>query len=200
MTSIDALRERGAQLGVETSYWDVAGHHHEASAATLQAIVDVLEVDVKAIAGDGAPVGVGLPSRGGGAATGEAELVGGEGTALGRLARHDVRALLARAAVFVSPARYEPFGLGILEAARSGCALVLGDVPSLREVWGEAAVFAAPDDDEAVAAALRLVAGDAELRLELAERARRRAARYTVEAMAAGYERVYEQVLSAVVA
>jgi glycosyltransferase involved in cell wall biosynthesis len=127
-------------------------------------------------------------------------VTGGEGTALGRLARHDVRALLARAAVFVSPARYEPFGLGILEAARSGCALVLGDVPSLREVWGEAAVFAAPDDDEAVAAALRLVAGDAELRLELAERARRRAARYTVEAMAAGYERVYEQVLSAVVA
>ena len=33
------------------------------------------------------------------------------------------------------PARYEPFGLSILEAALSGCALVLGDLPSLRELW-----------------------------------------------------------------
>ena len=124
----------------------------------------------------------------------------GDGTPLGRLERSEVRSLLARAAVFASPARYEPFGLGILEAARSGCALVLGDVSSLREVWGDAALFAAPDDDESLAAALRLVACDAELRLELAERARRRASRYTVEAMAAGYARVYCNALSTVAA
>jgi glycosyltransferase involved in cell wall biosynthesis len=122
----------------------------------------------------------------------------GDGTAIGRLGREEVRALLARAAVFASPVRYEPFGLGILEAARSGCALVLGDLPSLREVWGDAAVFAEPDDDKALATALRLLARDAELRRELAERARRRAARYTVEAMAAGYAAVYEHVLAAV--
>lgn len=125
-------------------------------------------------------------------------LTAGDGTARGRLGRDEVCTLLARAAVFASPARYEPFGLGILEAATSGCALVLGDLPSLREVWGEAAVFAPPGDDEALAAALRLVTGDAELRAELAERARRRAARYTVEAMASGYARVYERLLSAV--
>lgn len=124
----------------------------------------------------------------------------GDGTALGRLDRAEVRALLARAAVFASPARYEPFGLGILEAARSGCALVLGDVPSLREVWGEAAVFASPEDEDALSAALRLVTGDGELRVELGERARRRAARYTVQAMAAGYARVYDGLLAAVAA
>ncbi|HEU5362119.1 MAG TPA: glycosyltransferase family 4 protein [Gaiellaceae bacterium] len=124
----------------------------------------------------------------------------GEGTALGRLGRAEVRSLLARAAVFASPARYEPFGLGILEAARSGCALVLGDIPSLREVWGEAALFAPPEDDEALAAALGLVTCDSELRAELAVRARRRATRYTVDAMAAGYARVYDHVLSAVAA
>ena len=124
----------------------------------------------------------------------------GAGTPLGQLGPAGVRELLARAAVFASPARYEPFGLGILEAARSRCALVLGDIPSLREVWGDAAVFAPPDDDEALAAALRLVTGEDELRRELAERARRRASRYTAEAMAAGYARVYEHVLSAVAA
>jgi glycosyltransferase involved in cell wall biosynthesis len=125
-------------------------------------------------------------------------VVAGEGTALGRLPPHEVASLLARAAVFASPARYEPFGLAILEAALAGCALVLGDLPSLREVWGDAAVFAAPDDDEAIAAALRLVVCDAELREELAQRARRRAARYTPGRMADGYLDVYARVREAV--
>ncbi|HEY0414775.1 MAG TPA: glycosyltransferase [Gaiellaceae bacterium] len=124
----------------------------------------------------------------------------GAGTAIGRLDRGQVRALLARAGVFASPARYEPFGLGVLEAARSGCALVLGDLPSLREVWGGAALFAPPDDDDALASALRLVTRDEELRLELAERARRRAGLYTAERMAAGYTKVYEHALAAVAA
>jgi glycogen synthase len=122
----------------------------------------------------------------------------GEGTARGRIDREEVRALLARASVFAAPARYEPFGLGILEAALSGCALVLGDIPSLREVWGDAAVFAPPDDDDALASALALVARDRELRLELAQRARRRAARYSIERMGHGYSEIYERLLSRV--
>jgi glycogen(starch) synthase len=125
-------------------------------------------------------------------------LVAGEGTALGKLPPHEVASLLSRAAVFASPAKYEPFGLAILEAALAGCALVLGDVASLREVWGEAAVFAPPDDDAAIANALRLVACDAELRAELAVRAQRRAARYTPEHMTDGYLDVYAHVREAV--
>jgi glycosyltransferase involved in cell wall biosynthesis len=121
----------------------------------------------------------------------------GDGTVAGRLDRPGVRSLLARASVFASPALYEPFGLGILEAARSGCALVLGDIPSLREVWGDAAVFV-PPDDEALAAALRVVTRDEELRVELAERARKRAARYTVEHMAARYTAVYDRLTAGV--
>lgn len=119
----------------------------------------------------------------------------GDGTARGRLSRDEVRLLLARASVFASPALYEPFGLGALEAGLSGCALVLSDIPSFREVWGDAAFFAPPDDDDAFAAALRLLARDDEVRLELGERARRRASRYTVERMAAGYQAVYESVM-----
>ena len=45
------------------------------------------------------------------------------------------------AAIFARPARYEPFGLAILEAAQAGCALVLGDIPSLRELWADAALL-----------------------------------------------------------
>jgi glycosyltransferase involved in cell wall biosynthesis len=121
-------------------------------------------------------------------------LVAGAGTARGSLDRDEVRTLLARAAVFCSPARYEPFGLGILEAARSRCALVLGDIPSLREVWRDAALFIPPADDDALAAALRLVARDEELRVELGERASRRASCFTVERMASAYADVYASV------
>src|SRR5690625_7216151 len=55
---------------------------------------------------------------------------------------------LRQASVFVMPSRYEPFGLSVLEAALSGCALILSDIQigraSCREsVWisgGEGAV------------------------------------------------------------
>src|ERR1044071_442586 len=55
-----------------------------------------------------------------------------------------------RAAIFAAPARYEPFGLAVLEAALSGCALLLGDIPSLREILAEAALFVAPEDADKI--------------------------------------------------
>ncbi|MGZ3457048.1 MAG: glycosyltransferase family 4 protein, partial [Archangium sp.] len=60
---------------------------------------------------------------------------------LGRLPVRELAAYMGRASIYVLPARYEPFGLPALEAALAGCALVLGDIPSLREVWEGAAVF-----------------------------------------------------------
>src|SRR5690606_10065697 len=50
------------------------------------------------------------------------------------------------ASIYAHPARYEPFGLSVLEAAQAGCALVLGDIASLRELWQGAACFVSPDD------------------------------------------------------
>jgi glycogen(starch) synthase len=68
---------------------------------------------------------------------------------LGKLSEPELAQVLARAAIFALPARYEPFGLLPLEAALSGCALVLGEIPSLREVWGDAADFVPPEDHDA---------------------------------------------------
>jgi glycosyltransferase involved in cell wall biosynthesis len=48
---------------------------------------------------------------------------------------------LASAAVFASAARYEPFGLAVLEAAQAGLPLVLSDIPTFRELWNGAARF-----------------------------------------------------------
>lgn len=103
---------------------------------------------------------------------------------------------LARASIYALPARYEPFGLSALEAGLSGCALVLGDIPSLREVWGDAALFVAPDDAAAWTEALQELVSNAPLRETFARRARERAQKFTPERMAEGYLRAYRSILN----
>ena len=111
--------------------------------------------------------------------------------ARGDVAPDELARLLGRASIFCSPARYEPFGLTVLEAASAGCALVLGDIESLREVWDVAAVYAEPDDERALEAALRHLMDDGADRVAMAERAAARARLYSPERMAASYSDLY---------
>lgn len=102
---------------------------------------------------------------------------------------------LGQAAIFTLPARYEPFGYTALEAALAGCALVLGDIPNLRETWGEAALFAPPDDQEAFAAVLHGLVKDADLRREMAARARARGLQLSPEKMADSILECYKDLV-----
>jgi glycogen synthase len=129
---------------------------------------------------------------------GEAEPASVE--ALGTLPRPELENLFARAAVFAAPALYEPFGLAALEAAFAGCALVLGDLPSQREVWGDAALLVDPRDDTQLGWALRRLAESPHLRARLGQAARRRAARYGPERMADGYLEAYDRLAARVAA
>ncbi|MDQ6663020.1 MAG: glycosyltransferase family 4 protein [Acidobacteriota bacterium] len=112
-------------------------------------------------------------------------------TMLGRISSEELAGWYARASIYCLPARYEPFGLSILEAALSGCALVLGNIASLREVWGDAAIFVAPNDDEQLESALQSLIADEGWRKKMASRAVRRASRFTPKRMAAGYVEGY---------
>jgi glycosyltransferase involved in cell wall biosynthesis len=104
---------------------------------------------------------------------------------------------LGSAAIFAAPARYEPFGLGILEAAASGCALVLGDIPSLRENWDGAAMFVPSNDAGAWRTTLCcLIACDAR-RETLGAAARTRSLAFTRERMAARYAELYRELAGA---
>jgi glycogen(starch) synthase len=115
---------------------------------------------------------------------------------VGQLAPENLARRMSEAAVFVAPARYEPFGLGILEAAMSGCALVLGDIPTLRELWNEAAMFVLPDDEAALRSALETTLADRELSAALGAEARRRSLRYTAAAMGNGYMAAYTGLMA----
>ncbi|MYZ49356.1 glycosyltransferase [Rhizobiales bacterium L72] len=115
--------------------------------------------------------------------------------ALGRLAAGEVAARLSEAAIFVSPARYEPFGLAVLEAAFSGCALVLADIPTFRELWDGAARFVPADDAAGLRTALAELFEDSCAIAALAAAARRRAAHYTASRMGAGYLAAYSDLI-----
>jgi glycogen(starch) synthase len=116
---------------------------------------------------------------------------------LGQLPPADMDAWYAQASIFALPARYEPFGLAALEAALSGCALVLGDIDTLRELWDEAAVFVSPDDGDQLAATLEALAHDPHRRAALGHAARRRAANCPVARMVDAYLDAYRSVLGA---
>jgi glycosyltransferase involved in cell wall biosynthesis len=114
---------------------------------------------------------------------------------LGTLDAAAIRRRLATRPIFVSTARYEPFGLAVLEAAQAGCPLVLTDIPTFRELWDGAAVFAAPGDDVAIAHALNAISRDREQGRWLGVAAARRARRLTADRMADGMAAIAARLL-----
>jgi len=111
---------------------------------------------------------------------------------LGHLAIDELQAWLSRASIYLSPARYDPFGLLPLQAALNGAALLLSDIPSYRELWdGVACFFHSDDPDDLRWRWQRLL--DNRVQIDaLAAGARARALeRYSVERMADAYARVY---------
>ena len=118
----------------------------------------------------------------------------GELTLMGDLSHSALRSHMQKAAIFVSPALYEPFGLSVLEAASAGCALVLSDIPTFRELWSEAAVFVDPKDDRALHGALITLCNDDGKRARLQLAAQERSQRYTLALTVDAYRTLYQRL------
>jgi glycosyltransferase involved in cell wall biosynthesis len=114
---------------------------------------------------------------------------------LGELRAEEVAAWMQRASIFVHPACYEPFGLAVLEAALAGCALVLADLPTLRELWDGAAVFVDGGNERELCAALQELISRPSRCREMASAAQRRASRYSPAAMGLHYVSLYRELL-----
>lgn len=115
---------------------------------------------------------------------------------LGYAADPELASLYRGASVVVLPSWYEGFGLPALEAFAAGVPVVASDLPVLREVLADGALYAPPDRPDLWAKALEELLGDGDLRHELARRGRSRAAGFgwgrtaaeTAEALRAGAE------------
>jgi glycogen(starch) synthase len=121
-------------------------------------------------------------------------------TCLGRLNGDELHAWMRRASIYALPAHYEPFGLSVLEAALAGCVLVLGDIRSLHEVWGNAAMYVPAANRQALVATLKACIEDAALRRDMALRAHTRALAMTADRMADRYCAAYQQLVASTVA
>ncbi|MNQ97900.1 GDP-mannose-dependent alpha-(1-6)-phosphatidylinositol dimannoside mannosyltransferase [compost metagenome] len=67
---------------------------------------------------------------------------------IGFVDTEDTGALYRNASLFVMPSLYEGFGMPILEAFASKIPVVTSDIPVLREVAGDGALYAAADRPE----------------------------------------------------
>ncbi|MFL6303974.1 MAG: glycosyltransferase family 4 protein [Candidatus Sulfotelmatobacter sp.] len=119
----------------------------------------------------------------------------GHAILLGRLASDELFALFRESALYICTSKYEPFGLAPLEAALCGCAVLAYDIPSLREVWGDGALYF---HDSASLAALLGRLCDAPSQLQAAQHASAsRASSFTAERMSGDYYRLFERTLVA---
>lgn len=114
---------------------------------------------------------------------------------LGDLAHGELLARMARAEIFTVPALYEPFGLTALEAASAGCALVLSDIPTLRELWDGAALFFHPRDSGALRDLLKSLISNPELRGAVQHACHQRAKSYRLSHTTDSYLTVYRSML-----
>jgi glycosyltransferase involved in cell wall biosynthesis len=144
----------------------------------------------RAAARIGAPVQAAGPARGPNAVSAQFAHL----HLLGELGERKLGGLLAARPIFASAALYEPFGLSVLEAAQAGCALVLSDIPTHRELWDGAAKFVDPHDDRGFAAAFEELLGDWSERRRLGEAAARAARRYSPTRMAQAMSDIYARI------
>jgi glycosyltransferase involved in cell wall biosynthesis len=94
---------------------------------------------------------------------------------LGYVGAGELAALYAGAELVALPSFYEGFGLPAIEALSAGAPLVASDLPVLREVAGDAALYAPPDRPDLWAERIATLLADAGLREELRRKGRERA-------------------------
>lgn len=109
----------------------------------------------------------------------------------------DLNGFYAAAELFVYPTLLEGFGLPVLEAMARGVAVACSSTSSLPEVAGDAALTFDPEDTSAIARAIEKLMNDPELRDQLTERGRERAAEFTWQRCAEQTWATYEKTLRA---
>jgi len=106
----------------------------------------------------------------------------------GWVPREELYSLYARAKAFVYPSTFEGFGMPVVEAMAAGIPVACSDIPPLREVAGDAALYFDPLNEDSIAAAIESTMIDSEMRERLAQAGRERARPFT-------WQRTAEQTL-----
>lgn len=114
---------------------------------------------------------------------------------LGILGQAEIKKHLAESFLYILPARYEPFGLSVLEAALSGCLLVLADIPTFKELWQNTALYFDPEKPEELEQVLKYIRQHPQVCQGLINRSYERAKLYSLDTMGQHYYYLYESLV-----
>ena len=101
--------------------------------------------------------------------------------------------LYSTASALVFPSKYEGFGIPLLEAMACACPIAASEIPAVRELVAEHAIYFQPQSVESIAEAMSHLQQDAARRAALAEGGQKTAERYrdsaVIELLMDAYER-----------
>lgn len=115
---------------------------------------------------------------------------------IGKLNPEELKNWMQRAKIFVSPTKYEPFGLSILEAAKAGCVLALSNIDTLQELWHGNAVFFDPENAEEAEKVILQLISDEDFRKTLAQKSKKAAESYCTKKMSSDYFQLYNELIA----
>lgn len=107
----------------------------------------------------------------------------------------DVIKLYKRARLVSFPSKYEGFGMPVLEANALGVPIVVGDIPVLRDVANDAALFVNPDSDDDIKEAFQKLLSDQTLRSNLISRGKINIRRFSPEFIGKEYQNIYKKFI-----
>ena len=111
--------------------------------------------------------------------------------------REDVWSLMKRADVLVAPSWYEGHPNAVIEAAAAGCPLVVSDIPAHRAFLDEStALFAPPDDRDALSRAIAAALHDRDAAAQRAAAAQQKVSEWSIGNISAQYARIYREVVA----
>jgi glycogen(starch) synthase len=113
---------------------------------------------------------------------------------LGEVAEDQLLSLFHRSAIYVCTSKYEPFGLAPLEAALCGCAVLARDIPSLREVWQDGALYF--PDAASLSLLLQRLSGSPQTLHDIQMRSCQRARHFTRDRMVDQYCKLFEVTIA----
>jgi glycosyltransferase involved in cell wall biosynthesis len=114
---------------------------------------------------------------------------------LGLLSQSAIKKHLAESFIYIHPALYEPFGLSVLEAALSGCLLVLANIPTFQELWQNTALYFDPRNPDELEQVLKYIRQHPQVCRGLINRSSERARLYSVDTMGQHYYYLYESLV-----